>query len=225
MTDLHLEELDFILAQYGGGLFPFQMCPPHLFAEIVKINYLRMRATALEFRRAEELSQLAYEMLGRIDDFSPTQWAESKFSSKEEWMLLGDIFQAAVALYCILSLQSLSILPISPSLRARCTMHGHLLQVLLNKALQSPSLKRFLLWPLVLLGVEAVNGDLAMRAFVVKQLPEMSRHFGTYVPLTAKEVLERFWASGETRWDVCFERPYAFTMQIAVDLSQLSPLF
>lgn len=80
-----------------------------------------------------------------------------------------------------------------------------------------------MLWPLVVLGVEAVNGDLEMRSFVEKQLPEMSRQVGTSVPLTAKAVIERFWASGETRWDACFDRPYVFVTQIAVDLQQLIP--
>lgn len=80
----------------------------------------------------------------------------------------------------------------------------------------------FMLWPMVLLGVEAVNGGAAMRAFVAEKLAEMSRGVGTHVPLTAKGVLESFWASGETCWDACFDRPYAFTTQIAVDTSRVS---
>lgn len=80
-----------------------------------------------------------------------------------------------------------------------------------------------MLWPLVMLGMEAVHGGAAMRSFVAKELPELSRHIGTYVPLTAKAVLEKFWASGETRWDACFDRPYAFAAQIAVDLSGVVP--
>ncbi|KAF2433395.1 hypothetical protein EJ08DRAFT_707890 [Tothia fuscella] len=70
----------------------------------------------------------------------------------------------------------------------------------------------------------AVDGVPAMRTFVVERLSKMSRLFGTAMPLTAKELFERHWASGETRWDTCFERPYAFTMQIAVNISQLSLL-
>ncbi|KAI0010167.1 putative C6 finger domain protein [Xylariaceae sp. FL0662B] len=172
MTGSHLDELDFILEQSGGERFPFQLCPPLLFAQIIRINHLRMRATKREHARAKELPQEAYEILSRIRGFSPEQWAESKPSAKEDWVLLGRIYQAAVALYCISSLQSLSVLPVASSLRTNCATHGERLQVLLNDALSSPRIKRFMIWPVVILGMEAVNGDAAMRAFVEKQLPE-----------------------------------------------------
>ena len=100
-------------------------------------------------------------------------------------------------------------------------MHGQLLHSCLNEALSSPRVKRFMIWPLVVLGVEVVHGGLETRTFVRKQLLEMSRHAGTYVPLTAKGVLERFWTSSETGWDSCFDKPYAFTTQIAVDTSRI----
>ena len=180
-----------------------------------------MRATRCEPAEAEDRSQEAFGVLHRIHEFIPEQRADSKPSSKGDWLLAAKAYHPAVAIYCISSLQSLSILPPTSSLKARCTAHGQLLLTFLNEALSSPKIKRFMLWPLVVLGVEAVNGDASIRAFVSKQLPEMSRHIGTYVPLTAKGVLERFWASGETRWDACFDRPYAFATQIAVDLSRM----
>lgn len=225
MATLHHDELDFILERYGGGVFAFYMWPPPLFAEIIKINHLRMRTARHEpTTKVEDASQEAYGILSRIQEFCPERWAEPKPSSKEDWMLLGNTYRAAVALYCISSLQSLSVLPLDSSLRALRTTLGQHLQLLLNEALSSPRIKMFMLWPLFVLGMEAVNGGAAMRAFVEKQLPEMSRHAGTYVPLTAKGVLERFWASGGTRWDACFDRPYAFVAQIAVDLSRTFPL-
>lgn len=223
MTDVHLENLDFILEQYGGGISPFLMCPPALFAEIIQINHLRTRAARQE-AGVEGPSQDAFRILGRIDGFSPEHWAESKPSSEGDWILLGAVYQAAVAIYCIYSLQSLFLLPTTPSLRAHCTTYGRLLQALLNEALSSPRIKRFMLWPLAMLGMEAVTGSAATRAFVEKQLSETSRHVGTYAPLTAKAVLERFWASGETRWDACFDKPYVFAILIAVDLSSVLPL-
>lgn len=171
----------------------------------------------------EHLSREAHQALSRTLDFSPDQWAGSKQTSEEEWRCLGSVYQSAVVLYCIHSLQSLSVLHFTHSLREYCTKHSQLLQGRLGQALTSPRLKRFVLWPLVLLGMEAVNGSRATRTFVMEQLQEMSRHVGTYVPLTAKAVLERFWASGETSWDSCFDRPYAFATQIAVDISQILP--
>lgn len=215
-------ETGFILERFGSGVFAFQMCPTPLFAEIIKINHLRARASKQDLAELNGLINEAYNILCRIHDFSSEKWAQSKPSSKEDWMLLGNMYQAAVVLYCILSLQSLSILPRTSFLRASCTAHGQHLQQQFNKAQLSLRIKRFTLWPLVVLGVEAVNGGAGMRAFVREQLPEMSRHVGSYVPLTAKDVLERFWASGETHWDACFDRPYVLVTQIAVDLSGLT---
>jgi hypothetical protein len=97
---------------------------------------------------------------------------------------------------------------------------------MLAQAVTSPRLKSFTLWPLVVLGVEAAGerghgGRGGMRDFVAAQLPVLSREVGTYVPLTAKGVLERFWASGGTGWDKCFGRGYAFVTQLAVDSSRI----
>lgn len=41
-------------------------------------------------------------------------------------------------------------------------------------------------------------------------------------PLTAKNVLERFWDSGKTNWGSCFDRKYALVMEPAVEASNLS---
>lgn len=224
MAGPHLDELDFILEWCAGRVTPFQSCPPPLFAEIVKINHLRMRAAKHESATVGELSQEAQDILSRIHAFLPEQWAGTKFSSRGDWTLLGNIHQAAVELYCISSLQDLSLLPLTSSLRARCVINGQLLQVLLNEALSTPRIKIFLIWPVIVLGVEAVHGDRAMRLFVGTQLLNMSRFIGTYVPLTAKRVLQEFWTSGKKGWDSCFDRPYAFTTQIAVDVSRIMPL-
>ncbi|EAL86331.1 C6 finger domain protein, putative [Aspergillus fumigatus Af293] len=218
---LRLEESYFILENLGNGVFDFQMCPKPLFAEIIRINHLRVQAWKQSPTRPGPLAQEAYGVLNRINTFSSERWADSKPSSKEDWRIVGESYQAAVSLYCILSLQSLSVLPLNPSLRASCASCGRLLQDLLNEALSSPRIKRSVLWPLVVLGVLAVNGGAGMRAFVREHLPEMSRHIGSYVPLMAKALLEKFWASGETSWDACFDKPYTVVTQIAVDLSQL----
>jgi hypothetical protein len=223
MAQWHLDELDFILNEYSGSIFPFPMCPPLIFVEIININHLRMRAFRSGLDDDEGLSDEAYGILSRIDDFSTEQWAWSKPCAHEEWLLVGNIYKAATTIYCISSLQSLSILPLTGPLRFRCAALGKSLHAFLAKALSTPGIGGFLLWPLVMLGMEAANGCSVSRAFVAQQLPEMSRHVGSYAPLTAKAVLERFWASEGTGWDLCFDRPYVFATQIAVDLSRLSP--
>ncbi|KAF7561249.1 hypothetical protein G7046_g2875 [Stylonectria norvegica] len=219
MTAAHRDELDFLLERYGRGTFPFHMCPPSLFAEIIRINHLRKQATKLADPR--DLAQEAYQILSRINSFSSEQWAEPKPASKEDWTLLGNMHQTAVALYCISSLQSLSVLPLSSSLQNRRTTHGQHLHILLSEAVATPSIRRFVLWALVVLGMEAVDGGAAMRAFVESQLREMSCYLGTYVPLTARAAFLRFWASGKTSWDECFDMPYVFPTQVAVDMERI----
>jgi hypothetical protein len=190
--------------------------------QIIKINLLRLRASKKDSSdEAAECTREAFKILNRIQAFSPERWAESKPSLLDDWILVGNIYQSAVVLYCISSLQSLSVLPRTPALREICSISASLLQVLLDDALPSPKLKTFFLWPLVVLVVEAVHGGGEMRIFVLKHLVRMSRNVGTYIPLTGKDVLERFWASGRADWDSCLNKPYAFVMLASVDVSRL----
>lgn len=196
------------------------MCPPTLFGEVARINCLRAQAVAGDNDEAQE----AYEMLNRIHNFSPEQWAESKPAAWEDWRLVGRIYRAAVALYCIRSLQSSSVFPpVDGVLSEHCTSHTQALHAFFDAALPNHRIQRFLLWPLVVLGVEASRGYGGGRSFVKEQLGEMSRQVGSYAPLAAKGVLERFWASGGTGWDACFDRPYLFLNQFAVDMVGISP--
>lgn len=220
MTEIHLHDVNVILELFSREVFPVQMCPPLLLVEIIRINHLRTRAARHKENPCPRvLQQEAYGTLGRIQAFSPQRWGESKLEATHIWVLVGAIYQEAVALYCISSLQSLSVLPSTLS----SPTHAQLLHLLLGEALSYLSVKRFMLWPLVILGVGAVTGGTATRAFVEKELTEMSYHVGSHAPLAAIIRLKMFWASGETSWDACFNRPYVFASQIAVDLSRFPP--
>lgn len=224
MIDLHNEAIGYILE--CDAISPFQMFPPVLLTEIIKINHIRRQASlGSDPVTAESLSRQAYEMLDRVRSFPTEEWASFKpTSSRRLWVLVGNMHGTAVALYCILSLQSLAILPDTPSLRDIRDALRWRLQAILNEVSLSPSLKLSMLWPLVVLGIEAASsGSLEIRAFIARQLPELSRYAGTYSPLAAKGILEAFWDSGQTRWDDCFDKPFVFTMQIAVDTSGLAP--
>lgn len=225
-TGWHLAKSNLILKQYGSNVGIFQLCPPELFTTIIELSDLRMRAIQqqelLSFTGAESnLADQGYDILNRIHNVSLIHWAQSKPSLQEDWVLVGTMYQCSVALYCVLSLQSLSVFPSTPELRALCAAHGRTLQSHLISGLASPMISRFLLWPLVVLGVEAVHGDAEMREFVVAQLQVLSHDVGSSAPITAKKLLEAFWESENTRWDACFDRAYAFTTQIAVDNSRI----
>lgn len=219
-----------------------------------------------------ELALLAEQILSRIQEsFSPSAWTTLKLvslqvspaeSAAQGWLLIARIYQAATALYCLLSLRHLLV---AHSVDATVYTQARLLRALLGEGLASPRMKRFLVWPLVVLGVVSFSLSLSRdpdttvkeegmaggvdgncpggdedgggkdgaeeerndgerdeaREFVRMQLAELGWHMGSCVPLTAKAVLERFWASGKTDWDACFATPYVFTGQIAVDTRRL----
>ncbi|KAI8930410.1 Phomenoic acid biosynthesis cluster-specific transcriptional regulator [Plenodomus lindquistii] len=218
----HAETSNFMQEHYRCATTPTQMFPPYLLAEVSKINYLRLQAKSKKTGVEDHLSDEAYSILESIEAFSPDESAQYKFSSKEDWIRMAILYKSATVLYCILSLQSVSVFPENSALRTTCVTHGQVLLFHLPEALSSAKTKRFMLWPLVLLGVEAVHSGMATRDFVSKQLPELSQSVGTSIPLTAQNLLQSFWASGLNRWDDCFDRPYPFTMQIAVDVSRVS---
>ncbi|KAI0177539.1 fungal-specific transcription factor domain-containing protein [Pestalotiopsis sp. NC0098] len=223
MSDSQLEELHVLLDQYGHNVFAFQLCPPDLFGGIVHINRIRMRAAkhATAGNEVDELRLEAHTILAKIDGFSSSAWAESKPASTEHWKISGDVYKRAVLIYCILSLQGLFSSPDVSVFQERCRASAQELKSLLSSGVHILSLKRFMLWPLIVLGVAGSNSDSNMRAFVSAQLPELSRFSGLYAPIIAKQVLERFWTSGDTSWDACFDRPYAFTMHTAIDVSRI----
>ncbi|KAK1147372.1 hypothetical protein N8T08_001453 [Aspergillus melleus] len=222
MAPAHLVDLQSIIKQYGDTSFAFTVHPAPILVHIMQINSLRARAiTATQLTEITNLTHDAYEIRGQILKFSPEQWAQTKQASKNDCSLLGNIYQAAAVIYCISSLQSLSVLPITPFLQNTCMMQSNRLRDLLTEALSGPKFQRFLLWPLVVLGVEAAHGGTAMRGFVQHRLADMRRRTGIHAPAMAKAVLERFWDSGRTCWDDCFDEPHVFVMHPGLDLSRL----
>lgn len=224
VENLHTDEVYLLLKQYGGNGYAFQMCPPPLFAEVIKINLIRARASKAGLLGEHDLWREACEVLHRIYGFSSEEWAEANERFDTDSKLSINISRSAVALYCISSLGSLGVLPPDPSLDNNCYMETRILHGLLSKALNPLSsfgTNGYVLWPLVVLGVQAVDGGADMRTFVRKHLINLSTVSGTYGPLAAKEVLESFWASGKTGWDACFDKPYMFTTILTVNRGRL----
>ncbi|RYO92582.1 hypothetical protein DL766_008738 [Monosporascus sp. MC13-8B] len=197
-----------------GGLKTMYRTNPNTrltFVTIIVINELRRQAANLA-AKAGPSQPTASDLLERIHDFSPGDWIKGKATatSKREWLLIGSAYQSAVALYCIMSLQGLSVLPSALYITAMDAAHYERLMQLLKEALEFPHLRHCLMWPLIVSGARAVYGSADDRKFVDEQLKELSRAGGTALPLTAKAALNRFWASGKTGWDDCFDKPYIF---------------
>jgi hypothetical protein len=219
-TSAHLKDLAFLIEKYGDDSFAATW-PTALFTELININHLRMRASELHPAMKGDLTKKAFTILSRVSHFSPKNWVESKPVSKEDWVCLAHIYQAAMILYCIRSLQGVFVLPSTAFLEGSCMLQGQSLQRLLSKALLSPRIQGLMLWPLIVLGMEAVNGGAGMRAFTEVQLERLCQSRGMYMPTTGKKLLRKFWDSGETTWDACFDQSYAFAVPPAVDASGL----
>ncbi|KAH7025168.1 uncharacterized protein B0I36DRAFT_166353 [Microdochium trichocladiopsis] len=229
LADVHMDAIDYIIGCTATS--PFHMCPPSLFANIVRINHIRHQMTCLSpSSPAQTLYHDAGAVLSHIIGFDVAAWVFSKPAAKKPplWQLVGRFFKGATCLYCILSLQDLVGVLSKSQLVPFNTLDTFVeqLSVDLAEAVQIPAIRQFTLWPLIVLGVAAGNCHRSsdtnaavtdVRAFVSAQLVGLSRDVGTFSPLVAKGVLERFWSSGKNTWDSCFDKPYIFTSRLAVD--------
>ncbi|EQB45895.1 hypothetical protein CGLO_15154 [Colletotrichum gloeosporioides Cg-14] len=205
------DNIDLIAELYQSGYYPFLPCPVDLFTDVIRINYLRYLIATDSLPEDMGTPQSASEdLIEDIIEFSPETWAETREADiREELLLMAQAYQSAIALYAISSLQGLRALPSSAGWRAVRTIHYGRLISLLEKAAEAPLMKNCVEWPLIVAGFEASTGSATGRVMVVKQLVSMSQDWGTYLPLAAVGVLEKFWSSGKRTWDDCFDEPYA----------------
>ncbi|OGM47433.1 C6 finger domain protein [Aspergillus bombycis] len=203
-----LELIDVMTDLYGDGIYPILLCPPYLLMDVIKVNHLRFQTTSSSL--SETTRATAHEILEHIEAFSPEDWTGTNPDAREDWLLLGRMYRSAIALYCVSSLQSLSIIPSSRYYTAMRTVHGTRLYNLLPKVTRRPRIKHFAMWPLVVAGMQAVDASSNIRHIVDEQLSELSKIMGCPTPTLASAVLHRFWASGQTGWDDCFDKAYVF---------------
>lgn len=218
----HLQLIDTVSRLYSIGVFPSLPCPESLFLDIIRVNYLRFRATTNLGSLPSDQSELSVSaVLNSIDAFDPEAWLQSSSASQhaKEGLLIARIFQSAVALFALCTLpwplelktsmsSSTSVFP-EPDLPTMMKTHRDRLFALLDNAMESPVLKKTVAWPLVVAGVVAAAGTQGERSFVQHHLSEMSRDTGNASPLVAIGMLEPFWAAGRTEWDSCFTQPCA----------------
>jgi hypothetical protein len=117
--------------------------------------------------------------------------------------MLGNVYRAAMAAYLCLSL---------PSLVIAHEAYSEPLFSALRTALPSPRLTKFMLWPLIVAGVAAIDGGAATKYWVERSLEDMGRTVGSIGPGKAGQVLREYWRRGVEGWDSCFERPYVFVV-------------
>ncbi|KAK1987563.1 C6 zinc finger protein [Colletotrichum cereale] len=195
---------------FETGYYPFLPCPAELFIDIIDINRLRFLASRQDVKATAGTTQAeAEDLLTKITDFSPEAWSETKDDSREEHLMMAQIYQSAVVLFGILSLQSAGAVSSSAGWTVVKKMHSCRLLSLLKKSATSDVLKSCAAWPVIVAGFEAKGLSPAIRAFILGRLEEETQDLGVYLPLAAKKVLERFYASPGSQWDDCFDTPHA----------------
>ncbi|KAF2729586.1 hypothetical protein EJ04DRAFT_502111 [Polyplosphaeria fusca] len=200
-----------VISEQWNLIFPHTLIPQQLFLYIIQINLLRAQTSTTNNYLDPGLLQIeAEELLSQISSFSPELWAGAHPSRQEEWSLIAAVWQSAIIIYCIASLQSLAVLPMSSHFRAIRTAHGDLLFLHLKQALNNWQIRKYMMWPLVVSGFEAVERTMGVQTRVSHQLDSMAQDIGTGSPCKARERLEKFWASGKMTWDECWDAPNAF---------------
>ncbi|TGJ78188.1 hypothetical protein E0Z10_g10575, partial [Xylaria hypoxylon] len=238
----HPKNLDFLRSAWGDtmqSVYIGSICPPSLFSDVIRINHLRALAardisysSASSFLSSSQFTLSssssppycseddmpvytdAQTLLDRILNFSPETYASASgnTSTQSRWLLVGRVHQSAVALYCMLSLQSILLLPETESISRATRTHYDRLLLDLKEGYQQREFKNCFFWPLVVAGAAAVHGSAFERAFVADLLRDSVPHMGSSMPLFARKVLMTFWGSGKKGWDDCFDMPYLFLM-------------
>lgn len=201
-------------------------CPTEIFAHIVTINRLRSQALSNDGicspGKGEELvvaSLTPLTVLKQIEEFSVSGWAYTKDPlHPDDWVLMGRIFQSATALFCLLSLdhaihnETDQVMAADDVIAFMTQNHTNSLLGLLKEGAAKPMVRKSLVWPIVVAGVAAAREGPETRLFISQTLRATSREHGSSLPLVAKGVLEKFWMSGKTRWDDCFDVPCCFVV-------------
>ncbi|KAL1596423.1 hypothetical protein SLS60_009069 [Paraconiothyrium brasiliense] len=192
-------------------LSPYCLCPPSVFFYILRISNLRREASQALILEDDltALTQTATNLLSQIESFSINDWAQPG-ADNAEWLAIGSAFKHAAAVYCVMSLQSLALLPNDAQTNQQLERHGDLLASQLKEVIGSQRTRRFASWPLTVAGVEAGYRGEARRKWVEDTCSELARVLGTNCPLNLKAVMRKYWASGNPGWEECFYKPYAF---------------
>ncbi|PTB62525.1 hypothetical protein BBK36DRAFT_1128797 [Trichoderma citrinoviride] len=199
-----------VYSLYRVSIYPPFLCPPDLFLDILYINRLRLQLpTTSVIYSLPSIQVNVCDILKHIHEFSPLEWIEScGFENSEGLLLLSNIYQAAVALYAILSLPCTSKFHVKRSCQdLRQTYRAQLFEAL-RTAVGSSVRIHSIYWPVVVAGVAASSGTVEERVLVEEHLNMgINDPYSGAGSLKALAMLRRAWAFGLTEWDECFSEP------------------
>lgn len=209
-------DIDDLHKLYTCSAIPDALCPSQLFLDIVRINRLR-------FEAANKPSIMAPGNLGQdslrdilrdIWSFTPEHWAQTcGYPHPDKSLLIARTFQYSVALYAIVSLSDAfcSFDDLSQS-DGDGFPSGQQSRKLLFKNIglsMDSGCVETMAWPLAVAGVVAKTTS--ERAAVEASIDKFVDYIGFITAMQSiKTTLQRYWASGKTGWDNCFDRSHFF---------------
>ncbi|KAL7941555.1 hypothetical protein V8C42DRAFT_178062 [Trichoderma barbatum] len=208
MVDACNFDVDDVMALYEIGSTPLFYCPAPLFREIFLINRLRLEAAVSDGFTEPSLC----EILDRIDMYSVqivTESIDEKVAS--DLLFVSLLFKSAVAVFAALTLPCTSQCSSPRSCAELQKVHRANLFHLLDTTSEFLPLLDHILWPVVVAGTAAATGTVENQMLV-----EMYLLNGVRDPFTggctgaALATMRRFWTSGKTEWDECFDQPHAW---------------
>ncbi|KAK5988068.1 Phomenoic acid biosynthesis cluster-specific transcriptional regulator-like protein [Cladobotryum mycophilum] len=181
-------------------------CPPALFLDIIRISRLRLELATNDSSCSDGEPSSFCHLLGSIDSYSMHTMLMCWPRTDDLFFTIAQIFRSAVAVYGNLTV---------PCIYSACDCQKlrefhrdnlfHLIRTVVNYPVHAVSI----FWPLVVAGVAARTGD--ERGLIGEHI--LSIVHGIYNhgtgPIVALAVLRKFWESGKTEWDECFDRPYS----------------
>ncbi|KAI4612842.1 hypothetical protein J4E80_006897 [Alternaria sp. BMP 0032] len=175
--------------------------------KIIRINRLRQELSLSPIVDPDQYAQVAQSILSRIESFVPREWAQSR-EQEDDWQLIASIWQSAIALYCIMSLQAVDIIPSNTEMDRMRMRHRDRLLKDLKASTPLKQLKKISTFPLCVLGVEAgYHVQQSTQIWIERHLEDHARFLGSNSPLKAREVLRRYWRRKKPGWNECFDEP------------------
>ncbi|KAJ3496202.1 hypothetical protein NLG97_g2834 [Lecanicillium saksenae] len=213
-----------ILRIYCLNYFAPFPCPSQLALALHRITRLRVQAVSMEQlsfgHRANDRESLVSESRAvsiHIAEFSPRNWVENYDLPDEPLRsLLAQMFQTAVMLYGLLSLpptlskkfiQEQAPMDNRNKAEARQRLRAELLSHI-GTVFSSVVRIEGCCWPLAILGVASYDATQKEQDCIIGYLNILCNvPGGNCGALAMLEALPKFWASGKTDWEQCFDQP------------------
>lgn len=180
-----------------------------IFIAITRLTELRVQAATRSVAK-NAINAAVQHRLGELESFDPDTWAREH--GLGEYPLVSataHIYRVATQLYCALTLgPAFATWWPADGGAPRRVLQERLVR-LLDAIWDRISNHGTLLWPLIIAGVAAADGDAKDRAFIRRCFQTGSRTRSMFVKFSrcAKKV-ERIWLDRTTNWEGCFAEPF-----------------